>query len=266
MLLLFIFLCISIYVSQRIFSFLPKAESPILKQQSPRTNDTAKIIIYENQPMPQDKGTDVHDHQIQESLKNSFYRLQQWYQKNQTDNKDTFNEIKDTIFNTPVKLSWEIKEKAYSTLRHIEKHGSFITSLNLQEKDILQIVWTRICHPINKNNKDELIKSLIEQLSCASINIEQTYCPTGRISRIIQSLESLDQEDIVKIYSLESLNKELSDKVVALLKNVPENTDPSQYIDIELKKDYLDSGIVNKEDYYKYTKDYITAVKELYTL
>jgi len=61
------------------------------------------------------------------------------------------------------------------------------------EKEVLNAVWARIHSPENEANRDELIRSLMENLDSG---VEHGYvvCSTGKIMRMLSTLEVLDQK------------------------------------------------------------------------
>ena len=78
---------------------------------------------------------------------------------------------------------------------------------------------------IEQLDKQDLTDNLIRQLSEASLTLDQSRCLSGRIARIIQSLEAIDAENIVNIASSEDIRRELSDKVPVLIAGYTEDLD-----------------------------------------
>ena len=173
-----------------------------------------EVIINQNQ----DK-YDVHDHHIQQSVKTSFNNLLNWFKHNKvSDPEKTINQIKEYLFSKKYNEIWTKKEKIYSSIRSIEKINGYISSVNMREVNILDMVWQRINDTINSSKKQELIDSLLDQLSDSSVKLDTPYCLIGRFTRIMQSLELLDKENIVTIKSNFILHRELQGKFPILIK------------------------------------------------
>jgi hypothetical protein len=142
-------------------------------------------------------GEDVHDSKIQSDLRASIAKLRAWYAKQEhVDLGRTVKEIKEHIFSYS---DMGIKEKAYSTIKHIHKHNDRLHSVDMSEGEILQMVWCRINSELNSSRRTELITNLIELLADAAITLDSAYCLVGRVTRIVQSLQSLDMENIIDI-------------------------------------------------------------------
>jgi hypothetical protein len=160
----------------------------------------------------------VHDHQIQESLRDSLNRLIKWYssvsEEIKMSKEKTYRSIKEYLFLGKDQL--DKKEKAYSTIRQIEKTDGLLESVNRTEGDILQMVWQRICDPINEEVKNYLKDNLLDLLSDSTIRIDTSYCLVGRITRMVQALQSLDKEGLVVIKSTEIIAGEIQAKIPVL--------------------------------------------------
>jgi hypothetical protein len=210
------------------------------------------------------KGVDVHDHTVQESLVKSFKKLKEKITPSvlTTPVTTVTTDIKKAIFEY-AKKDVDIAERAYTTLRTMIKYNGRLEAIQTNELTVLTIVWTRINDPINSNVRQDLIDSLIMQLSDASLNLDLSRCLSGRIVRIIQSLEAIDSENIVNIASTEDIRRELSDKIPLLMsKNTHLETDGLRsMIDNELRKDYIDTHLLTETEYIKITKDYFDAIE-----
>jgi len=205
---------------------------------------------------------DVHDRQIQQSIVDSIDRLKTWY-RSVTDAKlkDSYTliDIKHYIFScdaTP-----EIKEKAYNVFRTIVKANERLHYVGLNEMDILLMVWHRICDECNVDVCGELKSSLLEAMADSAITIDMPYCLTGRISRIVQSLQCLDSDGIVDIKSLDTIRREIQDRVPIVLSSYfreypeqrtqfdsgsPLSDQFRTYMKLQLSKDYPSDDQVGK--------------------
>ena len=76
----------------------------------------------------------------------------------------------------------------------------------------------RINSKDNEVNKDELVTSFIKSLD-SGIEYDKPVCSTGKIVRMISSLEKLDNNDIVNIKPGWAFDKEIGDMVVNTREN-----------------------------------------------
>lgn len=221
-----------------------------------------EIMLHQDVQMPEveaidnTKGIDVHDHTVQESLVKSFAKLRDCSGTGAIGD-DRTAEIKRAIFDY-AKTDVETSERAYATLRTMLKYNGKLSSINTDELTVLNMVWARIMDPINSKVQQDLKENLAKQLSEASLTLDMSRCLSGRIARIIQSLEAIDAENIVNIASTEDIRRELSDKVPLLLSRY-EGEDPKTYVDQELRKDYVDTKLLTETEYLRIAKDYLDA-------
>jgi hypothetical protein len=196
---------------------------------------------------PSHKGTDVHDHAVQTSIVAAIRALQQRYP--QVIGMKQFDDLKKYIFNG-YDGDYKKKEGAYSTLRYMERNSGRCTEVNLSDLDILSLVWARINDTVNKDVASELKSNLVESLAEASITVDNPYCLTGRVTRMVQSLESLDAEQIVNIKSTETFFKEhpallsiyTEDKLDESTAQVLERL--RAYVTKTLTSEYVEAGLV----------------------
>jgi bacterioferritin-associated ferredoxin len=179
-------------------------------------------ILWNGDILVPNEANDVHDHQIQRSVRESIARLKSWYTKVGSGEgagtcRDSMREIKHYIFSCD--SIPDHKEKAYNVFRSIERSDEQLHSVGLTETAILDMVWRRICDVANQGVVTELKHSLLEALVDSAITVDMPYCLTGRISRIIQSLQCLDHDGIVDIRSLDIIRLEVQNKVPVLIRD-----------------------------------------------
>lgn len=104
-------------------------------------------------------------------------------------------EIKQFLTHSTHRLS----QNALHVVQQIELLGGTHSMSGYTEVQILCLVWRRIHHPINCAHFNDLLNVLIEQLNDCQDTNGHLLCLTGRITRIIQTLESLDAEKIVDL-------------------------------------------------------------------
>ena len=219
------------------------------------------------------QGVDVHDHTVQNSLASSFKALKTWYDKSEAMGEGTspltplpkwrdggMSSIKSAVFSS--KLDINIIEKAYSTLRSIEKINSNISSIDTDELTVLHIVWARINDPVNAAVRNDLLENLVHQLADAALNLDMSRCASGRVTRIIHALEAIDTENIISITSTESIRRELNNKLPLLINKYDGKHNIVDLIDKELRSDYVETKLLTDEMYDSLSKEYLEAVDD----
>ena len=196
----------------------------------------------------------VHDHVVSKTVKKSAVKLKE-KTKITKDIPTTIKEVRSHIntINDEKK-----KENAIKTLDTIEKKNQSFTSIDMSELDALQLVWNRINDPINNENVNNLKDNLMHELNDCNEERGQV-CATGRLSRIIDTLNKTDKENIVEIIPKNALNQELMSKAAnireKMIKNEPQNVQNAlnsiknnesdeqliQNFDIKFKKELLDT-------------------------
>ncbi len=191
--------------------------------------------------------------------------------------RQTYTEIREYLMGATHKGTVQ----ALDVLDQIHNFNDLHTPSGLHEMEILRMVWQRIKHPINLSRFDDLRESLLLQMAdCKPTNT--IMCITGRISRIVQSLECIDMENLVDLKPLWAIKDQIaeyfsrySDK---LLKRVPshyreayEATDRTaeqtqlahQYIEclklnlnLKFKAMYLDTGILTSKELVELSKTF----------
>lgn len=183
----------------------------------------------------------AHDHQVIISLKEKYQRLIELYKDGpeieelkkaglseveikEAKTMDCINEIYQYALR---KLDINDKKKIEEVLTEISK-GFIITSLDpngVKENWILTLIWDRINHPENEQNKENMKEALIHQLlDCIQTTQEMfgdmiqiitplgdtphVVCINGRIARLISSLSLLDKDPILSKPELDE--KEIS--------------------------------------------------------
>uniref|UniRef100_A0A6C0CJC6 Tetratricopeptide repeat protein n=1 Tax=viral metagenome TaxID=1070528 RepID=A0A6C0CJC6_9ZZZZ len=212
----------------------------------------------------------VHDTVVSNTVRASVQKLRESEGHFRGYNNDTaLKEIHEYIRNAPVSES--AKASATKTLMKCSRTNQHISSLGIGEHDVMRMVWNRIHHPSNKDNVENLKESLVLSLASGEERGE-VVCATGRVDRIIDSLNKIDNENIVDIKPKWAINREIMEKCPVLrekfLNNHPQDirvameaVTPTMeqqkvcdeytaklktYIREELYKDYVDTGILSK--------------------
>lgn len=194
----------------------------------------------------------VHDTAVMKTIKTSIDNLKQ---------NTPLLISKHQCFSDLKKLS--SNPQVHSILNIINKKDSYISSMNMQQSDALQLVWNRINQECHKDNKTNLQNSLITELESSYEN-NIPVCSTGIFNRIIDSLNIVDplvtikpkwiiQEEILDKCS--KLRQDLVDKlpstdklILESGKDLPDFDDNlKQLIRDTCKTDYVDSNILSQD-------------------
>lgn len=207
----------------------------------------------------------VHDTTLLNSIKSSINKL-----KEKTEIKSsmtsTSNELKALITNS--NLSPEKKSKAFRALNEIENKNDNMYIIDDSEKNVLNLVWNRIQGYPEEMSK-VLKENLIDEMS-EMIEFDKPVCSTGRITRIIDSINGVDTDVVIK--PKWALQKEMVDKANFIFQNhvnsnekikkVVDEINPTfeeeqeyQKIKSEIKEqiynsfeqDYIETGIMDKD-------------------
>jgi len=136
----------------------------------------------------------VHNSGIQESFRKTVNRLSQ-------KKPDEFDLLEE-ILTSELKQKTKISLVEYSEIKDVHFH------LQLTFEEILTFVWNRIrVHP----NKLEILKVLDSEMQDALC-----MCPTGRITRLVNSLNGFDPDVQLTI----SDNEQLSNLVIMTKKKI----------------------------------------------
>lgn len=88
-------------------------------------------------------------------------------------------------------ISDAAKNKAVTALNKMTEN-SFISTYNAREEDILDVVWDRCHHPVNKDNEENCKEAVALALADSIDENGNSICIGGRAARIINSLASID--------------------------------------------------------------------------
>lgn len=222
----------------------------------------------------------VHDSGVTAHIKQAINALQSGVSEHEIlkDNQ-LLQAIIDAIFSAK-QIDNNQRQLAITSLKKIKWRNGLVNGIN--EWHIMALVWARINQEINSDNRDNLVESLVLQLvDCLSIQdtgAESMFCVTGSVTRIVQSLEKIDNEGIVDIKPLWAIKEEIQtycsqyvDKFLAKLSDSTRNhynncTDEADQIVTKinqrikdglmnrLKRRYLVSGILTKEKFNQYVQ------------
>ncbi len=167
----------------------------------------------------------VHNSTVTKHLVDSINKLL----KKEEDNKVTplpITQIYHEIRQYLISSTHEQSNKALDVLDYMNNLNGLHTSSGLREMEILRLVWQRMNHPVNENNLDDLKESILLQLADCKPNTV-VMCVTGRVTRIIQSLQCVDAEGLVDLKPLWAIKEEIENYFTnyadKLIERMPEN-------------------------------------------
>ena len=109
-------------------------------------------------------------------------------------------------------------------LRFILESNASYSSRQIKEFEILRLIWTRINHPKNVDQRSILVEELLSQLNdCYQVEEDQIHCLEGRIVRYFQVLELHDfQRELWSLVPLWAYKREIENSCSKALKDMVE--------------------------------------------
>ena len=148
------------------------------------------------------------------SLNNSAKKTIEIIENSSTISK-SFNNNVNMFLNSIPKTDEISLEKVSRVLESLNdnKHSKFDKS----EKDVFNIIWSRINDPVNLSVRTSLIQSLADNISSA---IEHSFivCSTGKIMRMIGSLDAIDKEAVLNLKPEWAIKEEIGNNA-AIIRN-----------------------------------------------
>ena len=167
-------------------------------------------------------------------------------------------------------ISDDKRASANLALESIERNDQLNHAAGITETELLKLVWNRLHHGDNYENREALRENLVDELS-ACVENGGTVCSTGRFTHILGTLNGVD--DVVDIRPGWALSKELVERAGVLYKDrigaladedraAVEAQDPSreqqtrndEIMDTvrkdlrdDFKRAYVDAGIMTQE-------------------
>ena len=160
--------------------------------------------------------------------------------------KYTITSAINEIMQIMSEYSPQISESAIASLQMIRQiDGSYHPS-NIKELEILRLVWERIHHPINTDKVKQLEENFIKELADCNRGDGSVHCSEGRVTRLLQSLQSCDNENIVDLKPMWAFKEEVENKI-SKYRNKLIRKVPNKYSELE-KKIELDDNDRNLMD------------------
>lgn len=161
----------------------------------------------------------THNSQVLSTIRNSLKRLKKSTTIN-TDEETTISEIRNYIRSLPQQNSKTAD--ALKSLDRVSKGNKALLNTGMSERQALNLVWNRI----NNSSRDPnvLKENLLDELADMQEH-GHTVCSTGRITRIVDTLNVVDPE--VTIKPTYAVNEEMMGRASKireeLLEKQPEN-------------------------------------------
>lgn len=157
----------------------------------------------------------VHDSILIKTVRNSIDNL-----KNSTKlaikQSDVLRQIRNHLES---KNECDKKNNALRALDAMERGHEPLVSFKMKEVELLNLVWNRIDNN-HYENRDDLRNNLYDSLA-NSVEHDKVVCTTGRFTRVLDSLNVVDDAVIIKPRSL--INRELMDKSAMIRKEMYDN-------------------------------------------
>lgn len=206
----------------------------------------------------------THDGMVMETIKNSVDNLRLDTRLN-IDKGTMLRDIQTHIRNMS---TGQKQRNALRTLTSLDSNNT-ISSLNSTDIDVLHLVWNRINDPRNEQQRATMIGNLVNELA-ECVEHDSIVCCTGRVNRIVDSLNMVDKDVVIKPQW--AINKELMDKAAVIREEMLTNhpnikaamdklnptTEEQQICDTftdqfkeqlynVFRKEYIESGIMSED-------------------
>ena len=174
----------------------------------------------------------VHDSSLQKTFQKSIEQLKKLHKYNNKaiPQKDTIAQVRDYILNGG--FEQERTQKALSTLDTIEGVNSNISAVGLKESEILTLVWNRIYHNENMNNRENIKEILVQQLEDAAVPSPDggysSVCASGRATRMVSALDNVDKRPIGELKPKWAIKQEIMNKAGVIRNQTLSSMSPQQ--------------------------------------
>jgi len=220
----------------------------------------------------------THNSQVVSTVANSVNKLKEITSMN-IPLAQTVQDIRNLIMG---KASCDRRDDALKSLESIERNILPISSVNMKETDVLNIIWNRINSQEHENSKNDIKDIFYNQLSDMQEH-GKSVCPTGRLERLVDTLNTFDKAVAIKptyIINQEMMNKAeaIRDQLYNKVKDEKGESMVTQYqngtaadqdqfdqqlkdkIVNELDTDYVKTGIVTENKFKTLTEKWIDEI------
>ena len=152
----------------------------------------------------------THNSQVVSTIARSLKKMKDTTTIN-TNGAECLKQIRSYIETLP---DCDKKRDAFKSLNSIEKNFIPVSSVDMKEIDVLNLVWNRINNsPQHGRHRDELKNILYNQLADMQEH-GKSVCSTGRLTRIVDTLNTFDKE--VEIKPTYVINQEMMNKAAKI--------------------------------------------------
>ena len=173
----------------------------------------------------QSDNQNTHDSGVTGSIKATLEKLRE-VTPLKHDTNEAANAVRLWIVSKEGKLDKKQQTSAMRVLDKISMNSDVLQSVDMREAEILALIYNRINAPENEGTRSTMIENLCEELADSEDPQGYLYCTQGRISRMLNALNSLDT--FVTIKPLWALRQEmLNDASVIkdkMMNSLPEKT------------------------------------------
>lgn len=152
------------------------------------------------------------------------------------DNK-LWNNINTTISNIhecASNLNLNNKQQIRENLSLMQNLNAYYKNGKISEMELIRLIWCRIHDPINQSVMKTLKENFYNQLIDCGNGERNLHCLEGRITRLIQSLQHCDVENLVDLKPMWAFRDEIVNKIQQYQKKLIERAPPiySDLIDL----------------------------------
>lgn len=152
--------------------------------------------------------------------------------------ESALTQIKEVIGNTSDPA---LQQSASEAIEAIEMMDAHYSSAKIDEREIIRLVWERINHPDNLEQRDLLIDTFIQQLADCRRGPGGVHCCEGRIMRMLQTLQLNDHNSqLVDLKPLWAYQEEITNKILKYRAKLLAKA-PSEYRVLDEKLDLNDN-------------------------
>jgi hypothetical protein len=170
------------------------------------------------------------------------------------DNQELIKDIELYIAQTN-ELDDSQKTKALKTLQNVSQKDEILSTVDMSEADVLNIVWSRI----KQNHKDDAdLKTLLVKNLAESIENDVPVCVSGRISRMVDTLQVVD--DKVKIMPDWQIRSEMLSKASKIHTELLS----MQNEDVQKALDGIEENPEKQQDILKFGEEFRKKVRDTF--
>lgn len=135
-----------------------------------------------------------------------------------------------------------VRDRALKTFKRMCESNTLISSVDMNETDLMRLVWNRICSLSGQDRKN-VEENLVLQLS-EGIEHGDVVCAQGRFNHLLSCLDVLNLESVdPHVKPLWAIRKEMQYKASTMYGQI-DNDILKENLKKEFKKEYVEKGLV----------------------